>query len=503
MNKFVMMLVALMVTLFGVNAFAFTPPDAPAKGWYVVDKAGKLSQSDINRLNQKIETVSKTTKNEFGILVLDTMDGGNIEDAAYDTFKKWGVGKHGLDNGVLIVISVKERKSRIETGKGVGGEVPDLKAKEILDKNLAPHLKRGDFYGGLDETLSALSSLIESRHNEKVTPRPAPVAAPTYTPASSPATTSNPAGVTPPSSGPRTNNGGCSMAAPGASAGDSSFNVAIFGLGLIFLGGWLMARRSKKKREAAEAKAREEHARQVRILAQRKLQEELEAAAKERDRILNLPTPAVAVPAVRAATPTVPPTPSYRPYIPSPPPPPPAPIRRVVAPLPIPVPRPVPKVETKTTPVVTAPTTVVATGEALAAAAAATALRRKQEEAAAEERRIREAGEENRRRQARREAEAEEERQAEARREARRQEERYEEERREARRREEREEEERRAQARRDQEEHDRQRREEESRSSYSSYDSGSSSYDSGGSSDSGGGFGGGDSGGGGASSDW
>ena len=485
MNKLVMLLVTLMVTLFGANAMAFTPPDAPAKGWYVVDKAGKLSQSEIARLNQKIEQVSRTTKNEFGVLVLDTMDGGNIEDAAYDTFKKWGVGKHGLDNGVLVVISVKERKSRIETGKGVGGEVPDLKAKEILDRNLAPHLKRGDFYGGLDETLSALSSLIESRHNEKATPRPTPVATPTHTTATSPATTSNPVGVTPPTSGPRTNSGGCSAAPVGASTDGDGFFVMVIGLGFIFLGGWLVARRARnKKRAEAEARVREEQARQARILAQRKLQEELEAAARERDRILNLPTPAVAVPSIR---PVAPPRP--------------IPIRKVVAPIPAPVPRPTPRVETllpkvDPRPIRSAPTSVVAAGEAIAAAAAATALRRRQEETAAEERRIQEAGEENRRRQARREAEAEEERQAEARREARRQEERYEEERRAQARREE---EERYEARRREQEEDDRRRREEESRSSYSSYDSGSSSSDS----DSGGGFGGGDSGGGGASSDW
>lgn len=94
------------------------------------------------------------------------MDGDNIEDVAYTTFNSWGIGKRGLDNGCLIVVSLAERKSRIETGKGVGGEVTDVQALNILKTKLNPHLKSGDFAGGFHATLDELGSLIESRHNK-------------------------------------------------------------------------------------------------------------------------------------------------------------------------------------------------------------------------------------------------------------------------------------------------------------------------------------------------
>jgi len=174
MKRYLSMLVVLMATFFTLNVFAFTPPPAPANGGYVVDKTGKLSESQIAQLNQKIDKISKSTKNEFGILLLPTMDGDNIEDVANSTYRSWGVGKRGLDNGCLIVVSLKERKSRIETGKGVEGEIPDLKANDILKKNLNPHLKQGDFYGGFDSTLDALSSTMESRHGQKADPAPSP-----------------------------------------------------------------------------------------------------------------------------------------------------------------------------------------------------------------------------------------------------------------------------------------------------------------------------------------
>jgi uncharacterized protein len=180
MNKYFGILVALMVTLFTFGASAYTPPPAPANGWYVVDQAGKLSDSQMKLLNQKIDRVSKATKNEFGILLLQDMGGDNIEDVANATFKAWGVGKKGLDNGCLIVVAIKERKSRIETGKGVGGEITDLQANDIIRKNLNPHLKAGDFYGAFDDTLNAISGLMESRMNQKAEPKPVqavPVAA--------------------------------------------------------------------------------------------------------------------------------------------------------------------------------------------------------------------------------------------------------------------------------------------------------------------------------------
>lgn len=300
MNKFVTMLVALVVTLFAMNALAFNPPPAPARGGYVVDQTGKLSDSQIQQLNRKIDQISKSTKNEFGILFLRDMGGDNIEDVANSTFRSWGVGKHGLDNGCLIVVSLKERKSRIETGKGVEGDVPDLRAHDILQNNLNPHLKRGDFYGGFDDTLSALASLIESRHNQKAEPRP-------INTESSP-TTPQPSTQTKPRSG------GCSIAAaPGTSDSGGGFWIILSLLGGVGLASWYLVRRARLRAQAeAEAELEAERARQRRVAARQK--EEADAR-RERLRVMSIPTPVVAVPAVPQRT-SAPPT--TRPAVPRP-----------------------------------------------------------------------------------------------------------------------------------------------------------------------------------------
>lgn len=174
MNKYLSLLVVLMATLFATNSFAFTPPDAPDRGWYVVDQTGRLNTLQINALNNKIKRISQATHNEFGIAFLQSLDGESIEDAAYHTFQKWGIGKHGLDNGVLIMVALKDHKSRIETGKGVGGEITDLQARQILDNTMRPKLRSGDFYGAFDAALNDLSGLMDSRANQKATPLPQP-----------------------------------------------------------------------------------------------------------------------------------------------------------------------------------------------------------------------------------------------------------------------------------------------------------------------------------------
>lgn len=171
MKIYITLLTSLLVSLFAINSFAWDPPPRPINGGYVADLTNTLTQSEISQLNRKIEEVNRTTKNEMGALILPSMDGSSIEDVAQTTFRSWGVGKKGLDNGVLVVISIAERKSRIQTGKGVEGDLPDLKCNDILRHNLNPHLKNKDYFGGLNEAFSSIASSIESRHNATVEPK--------------------------------------------------------------------------------------------------------------------------------------------------------------------------------------------------------------------------------------------------------------------------------------------------------------------------------------------
>lgn len=163
-----MLLLTIIMTAFAVNALAYTPPDKPANGWYVVDQAGKLTDAQKTQLNTKIDNINKTTKNEFGVLIIQSLDGDNIEDAAQATFRAWGIGKVGLNNGILIMISAGDRKMRLQTGKGVESELPDLRAKDLLDQQLKPLLKKNDYYGGIDNLINTTSTFLESHVDQSI-----------------------------------------------------------------------------------------------------------------------------------------------------------------------------------------------------------------------------------------------------------------------------------------------------------------------------------------------
>src|ERR1700679_3844186 len=116
-------LVALVALAF--PAFAFTPP---ALHGHVVDTAGALTAEEVAALDAKLDAVRQRSGFAVVAFVVGSLEGEPIDDVAYTTFNTWRVGEKGLDNGVLLVVAPNERKTRIETGKGVGGAPTDLQS---------------------------------------------------------------------------------------------------------------------------------------------------------------------------------------------------------------------------------------------------------------------------------------------------------------------------------------------------------------------------------------
>ena len=71
-----------------------------------------------------------------------------------------GIGKTGLDNGVLVLIAMEEREWRIEVGYGLEGDITDVKAKFIGEDILVPKFQEGNYGEGLNNTVAALAEEI-------------------------------------------------------------------------------------------------------------------------------------------------------------------------------------------------------------------------------------------------------------------------------------------------------------------------------------------------------
>src|SRR5690606_39547697 len=87
----------------------------------------------------------------------------------------WQIGRgkvagQAVDDGVLLIVAKDDRRVRIEVGYGLEGAIPDARARQIIDRQIAPRFRDGDFVGGISAGVAALSALIEGE------PLPAPVA---------------------------------------------------------------------------------------------------------------------------------------------------------------------------------------------------------------------------------------------------------------------------------------------------------------------------------------
>jgi uncharacterized protein len=130
---------------------------------------------------QTIMELTTELLNKTGIpVVLVTMPdigGADYTEYANRLYEAWGIGKEGEDKGVLIFVTVKERKMRIEVGYGLEGILPDGRAGEIRDRYITPYLKNDQFGEGLLSGALAVSQIIAKDAGVQLTGH-APVKAP-------------------------------------------------------------------------------------------------------------------------------------------------------------------------------------------------------------------------------------------------------------------------------------------------------------------------------------
>lgn len=125
--------------------------DIPAKpDGYVLDQAGLLQANEAQQLEQKLRGYADSTSTQFAIVLVPSTGNSDPYDYAMAIGKTWGVGQKGKNNGVVILVSMDNRKIRIVTGRGIEDVLPDATCKRIINRILKPYFKRGDYYNGLD-----------------------------------------------------------------------------------------------------------------------------------------------------------------------------------------------------------------------------------------------------------------------------------------------------------------------------------------------------------------
>ena len=128
-------------------------------GW-VNDFANVIDKGNADKLSSLIEEVEQKTTTEIAVVTINSIAPYDEKEYARVLFDNWKPGKKGKDNGVLVLLAVKEKRWRIETGYGVEGILPDGLCGEIGRNYMIPYFKEGKYGEGLYQGIRAIANII-------------------------------------------------------------------------------------------------------------------------------------------------------------------------------------------------------------------------------------------------------------------------------------------------------------------------------------------------------
>ncbi len=131
----------------------------------VIDQANLLSPAVKKDIDLILQTEEEKTSNQIVVVILNSLNGYTIEEYSYQLGRFWGIGQKDKNNGVLLVVSMEEKKIRIEVGYGLEGVLTDKIAHEIINYTIKPNFKANQYELGI---LKAVNEIIASIKGEYV-----------------------------------------------------------------------------------------------------------------------------------------------------------------------------------------------------------------------------------------------------------------------------------------------------------------------------------------------
>jgi len=138
-------------------------PPKPAR--YVTDGAGILSPQTSAALNARLEAFERETSNQVLVVTMPAVPADYVmEDFTQRTAESWGVGRKQTDNGVVLFVFPRDRKTRIEVGYGLEGVLPDVTGKRIIQNEIVPAFRAGDYDAGITRGVDAIQRAIRGEY---------------------------------------------------------------------------------------------------------------------------------------------------------------------------------------------------------------------------------------------------------------------------------------------------------------------------------------------------
>ncbi len=133
----------------------------PRSNRLVTDYTNTLSPEEQNRLEHKLVDFNNATSTQIAIVIMKSIGGYDINDYAVQLANNWGIGQKSKNNGILILLAMESHGVSIQIGYGLEGAAPDVLAKRIIENDMIPYFKQGNFFAGLDKGTDTLISLVK------------------------------------------------------------------------------------------------------------------------------------------------------------------------------------------------------------------------------------------------------------------------------------------------------------------------------------------------------
>ncbi len=163
---------ACLLALFSLAA-AFAQ-ELPRPVGYVNDFAGIIPDDTEAELEAILRQFEQETTVEIAVVTVTSLEGDPIEGYAVRLFQQWGIGKKGVDNGVLLLVAEAERDVRIEVGYGIEPYITDGQAGRILDNEVLPDLRQDNYAMGILKGVRAIGQAIQASDYVPGAARPRP-----------------------------------------------------------------------------------------------------------------------------------------------------------------------------------------------------------------------------------------------------------------------------------------------------------------------------------------
>lgn len=154
---------------FGLSliiVWLFSTPTSAQKisqTFFVNDWANVLTDIEKQTLEKKIKAYADSTSTQIAIVTLDSLQGVPIEQQALEIANDWGIGQKRKNNGILILVSIKDRKARVELGKGITKKISNAEARKIVQIMTRPYFRNKEYHKGLNIGIERLMWLLNGQ----------------------------------------------------------------------------------------------------------------------------------------------------------------------------------------------------------------------------------------------------------------------------------------------------------------------------------------------------